>query len=287
MIQSLTFRHSAGLQIPIELLRLSALRKRDPGISTPTRLDFHILQFVTRGSGRHWLDGEPVELRPGEVLHIRPSQVHWFDGGAGHEAFLLLFLPEAAPDAGALESLNLHLTAPLTCTPDEFELLLGLLRKFERLQSKPGAIRPGHVGPWLLGAIIAAIADLLPQPHVGEQGSERGPLRLVHAFERLLEAHHASQRNLAWYVARLNTTARTLHRACQAVRGLSPKRLLDARIGLEAKRKLMLSADTVEAIAFSLGFSESTNFVKFFKRVSGQTPEEFRRTRAGRAAGRA
>jgi AraC-like DNA-binding protein len=47
---------------------------------------------------------------------------------------------------------------------------------------------------------------------------------------------------------------------------------------LEAKRQLAVTSDSVESIGLSLGFSEATNFVKFFRRVSGDTPAAFRST---------
>lgn len=112
----------------------------------------------------------------------------------------------------------------------------------------------------------------------------KGQVGLVHHFERLLEKHYASHRDLGWYVSQLHVTGRTLARASHAVRAVSPKHLIDARVALEAKRHLMVSATSVEQIAFSLGFTEATNFVKYFKRIVGQTPEGFRQTRMGREA---
>lgn len=71
-------------------------------------------------------------------------------------------------------------------------------------------------------------------------------------------------------------TTKTLSRACHQVRGLSPKKLIDGNLALEAKRNLVMGDHTVEEIALGLGFSEATNFVKFFKRITGRTPEVFR-----------
>jgi AraC-like DNA-binding protein len=45
---------------------------------------------------------------------------------------------------------------------------------------------------------------------------------------------------------------------------------------LEAKRLLAHSTASVAAVAHQLGFSEATNFVKFFRRNAGVTPKAFR-----------
>ncbi|MDB6106331.1 MAG: helix-turn-helix domain protein [Gammaproteobacteria bacterium] len=60
--------------------------------------------------------------------------------------------------------------------------------------------------------------------------------------------------------------------------------MIDRRVVLEAQRLLVHSGATSSAIGEELGFSESTNFVKFFKRQVGMTPEAFRRIHRGDGA---
>ncbi|MEU0515001.1 helix-turn-helix domain-containing protein [Amycolatopsis sp. NPDC006125] len=52
---------------------------------------------------------------------------------------------------------------------------------------------------------------------------------------------------------------------------MSAKRFLDERIALEARR-LATTDTTVAAPAAQLGFTEATNFVKFYRRLTGTTP---------------
>jgi AraC-like DNA-binding protein len=58
--------------------------------------------------------------------------------------------------------------------------------------------------------------------------------------------------------------------------GTNAKAFIASRISLEAKRLLVHTDVSVTLIAESLGFSEATNFIKFFKRETGCTPAEFR-----------
>ncbi|MFK8034005.1 MAG: helix-turn-helix domain-containing protein [Hyphomicrobiales bacterium] len=53
--------------------------------------------------------------------------------------------------------------------------------------------------------------------------------------------------------------------------------VLTARIKLEAKRQLANSEQRISAIVYALGFSEATNFSKYFYREVGLTPLVFRR----------
>ncbi|GAA3572971.1 hypothetical protein GCM10022222_66530 [Amycolatopsis ultiminotia] len=53
---------------------------------------------------------------------------------------------------------------------------------------------------------------------------------------------------------------------------MSAKRFLDERIALEARRRLVTTDSSVATIARELGFTEATNFVKFYRRLTGTTP---------------
>jgi len=66
--------------------------------------------------------------------------------------------------------------------------------------------------------------------------------------------------------------------APRAATGRSAKQLADDRVALQAKRLLAHSDLPVAAVSRALGFSEPTNFGKFFTRATGRTPGEFRRT---------
>ena len=82
---------------------------------------------------------------------------------------------------------------------------------------------------------------------------------------------------MAYYAQRLGYTTRTLARATADAAGVSPKIFIDARVLLEAKRLLVHTDLSVGRIAIHLGFSEPTNFTKFFCRHAGVSPEAFRK----------
>lgn len=53
--------------------------------------------------------------------------------------------------------------------------------------------------------------------------------------------------------------------------------MIDRRVALEAKRLLVHTDASSVAIGEQLGFTEPTNFLKFFRSRVGKTPEAFRR----------
>ena len=86
--------------------------------------------------------------------------------------------------------------------------------------------------------------------------------------------HHRPGRQ-ARLAARARAT-RTLTRHCERWAGASAKRLIDERVALEARRELAHGRLLVSRLSEVLGFAEPTQFEKFFRRVTGDTPAHFR-----------
>jgi AraC family transcriptional activator of pobA len=57
--------------------------------------------------------------------------------------------------------------------------------------------------------------------------------------------------------------------------------LIQQRLALEARRRLVFRAHPVQGIAAELGFKDPAYFSRFFRRHCGMSPAEFRRRQAG------
>ena len=276
-IQKVRYSHSKGSGTPIEVIRLSELRARklEIDICAPTRQDFHLLKFVTSGAGAHWVDFVRHEISAGDVLQVRPEQIHAFDAGSHHDALLLVFRPEAV-SADQIQRLAIHLTAPFHLNPKDFAFLLELIEFLLKVDQVPEPLRLTSMASGLLQAVLAGLDELYcRQSELLQSPAQHRASDLIFRFEQLLH-QQSERRGLIEFADALHVSAKTLARACHQIYGFSPKKLIDRHFTLEAKRKLMLGDASVEEIAFELGFSEATNFVKFFKRIAGQTPEAFR-----------
>ncbi|MGB2684580.1 MAG: helix-turn-helix domain-containing protein, partial [Olleya sp.] len=68
-----------------------------------------------------------------------------------------------------------------------------------------------------------------------------------------------------------------LNTICKATIAITAKQFIDQFVVLEAKRLLINSEIKSTELAYSLGFEESTNFVKYFKKHTGFTPNKFKK----------
>lgn len=278
-IQRIAFSHSVGKAGLVDVVRLSALRQRemDHSIYEPTKLDFHLMQFIVSGKGKHWSDFQPVGLQQGDVLIVRAGQVHAFDPDSDHESILLTFMPKALQQGHIPAPVRWAANTVLHPCAEDFGLMVDLLKVQELLDTRAQQLHSENVGPYLLGAILSCVSQVVGAQQSAFDGVEQKYQQIIHAFEELLDEHHTSTRSVSWYSSQLHVTPRTLTRACGRIRHQSPKQLIDSRVVLGAKRLLVTTASTVEAIGLELGFTEATNFVKFFKRAASCTPEEFRK----------
>mgnify|MGYP001765317632 CR=1 FL=1 len=102
-------------------------------------------------------------------------------------------------------------------------------------------------------------------------------------FRALVERRFAEHRPIGVYAAELGVTESRLDRAVRTVTGRSAFEVVQERLLLEARRKLVYIAAPVSKLAYELGFEDPAYFWRFFRRRTGMTPTEFRRAQRERA----
>ena len=273
------------LHASVEVLTFDALKLRlkSSVARRPSRLDFHQIMLVRGGEGTAMVDFAPYPCTRGALLHLRPGQVQRLpfaaDGRpAALDAVLLLFTADFPPPLPATrEVIDGFGPVGRSLSPGEFE---AFERTVLELEGEYRALRDGQSPDdallrQLLGALLIRMARLA-DPTGGSEPAALGTEVYV-GFRRELERSFATTRSVEDYAARLGYSPRTLTRACLAATGRSAKQLADARVALQAQRLLAHTDLPVAAIGRALGFTEATNFGKFFARETGRTPGEFRR----------
>jgi AraC-like DNA-binding protein len=95
-------------------------------------------------------------------------------------------------------------------------------------------------------------------------------------FKTLLDDNFIFHKKVSFYCQQMNITPKKLNQATSKIFGKTPKNIIDDRVLLESKRLLAHTSESIKEISFSLGFEEPTNFIKYFKRHTDNTPVEFR-----------
>ena len=272
-VPKVPFARRRGSSFGVEVLELSHLRARarrlDHSIYNAHRIEFHILFVVTGGPGRHMVDFQLHPAERGTLIWIAPGQIHRYDDALTLEGYLVLFQPEVC----GIKAPNFRWPASFEPPSSDFELLESLTRTMLGLEARNLTTSSDRLA-WRMLSAVLEIWGSTAAAHLASKGNR--PSREFEAFDALLEESFSEHRDLSWYARRLACSEKTLSRWCRRSVGIGAKAHIDQRVALEAKRLLVHTRQPVERIAMQLGFSESTNFVKFFKRIEGATPSRFR-----------
>jgi AraC family transcriptional activator of pobA len=250
-------------------------------LRTPHRALFYCILWILEGTPTHVVDFVPVPIQPGTYLFVGTGRVQVFDPVNRFKAKVLLFTDEFfRTDALAGRFLS---RTPLFNTFDstkQFMLraspqLVELWSLLEREEKATGdrfkpLLLKNHLENFLLQSEREAGIDGQKDNRTGNQEE------IFYSFKELIEEHFRDQKPVAFYLEKLRLSKKVLARTIEKLSGQTPKQLLDDRLLLEAKRLLIYDGDSGKTIGYSLGFSEPTNFIKYFKKHTGKTPLAFR-----------
>lgn len=281
------YRNPTRPGLRLEVLTLADVRDRLPGeeYRRVHRLDFHHLTLVHHGTGTLMVDFVDHPCRPGTLLHVRPGQVQRLPSGpdgrpADLDATSVLFTPDFPPRLPATVRVIDDPVGPTAWPlgPDDLDrfrrALTDIAAEYAAVPGQDPEITR-ELLRHLLAGILLRIARL-PAPEGDALPPAPAAAEPYRLFQHELERSFAELRRAQDYADRLGYSLKTLNRACQRATGHTAKQLIEARVALEAKRLLAHTDVPVAAISHRLGFTEPTNFSKFFTRAAGQTPGAFR-----------
>jgi AraC family transcriptional regulator, transcriptional activator of pobA len=243
-------------------------------VREPHRHAYHELIWVSEGSGRHLIDGEPVEFGPRTLTLIAKGQVHQFERADQVSGYVVRF------DDEWLSGSRRWMFSGQVCTPvtvpgedaDGFEALLELLRvEVER----PAGPESAELRRNLLTAALLW-AQRWRDAQLEGGGAASVDVQLHRRFLEALERDFTTSHEARHYAAELGVTTGTLSRTLTRLAGRTTKQLILERVLLEAARLLRFSDLSVKEIAARLGFSDQFAFSRAFKRQRGEAPLDFR-----------
>lgn len=266
VIRPVGFSSPVHAALPVEVVTLGRLIDRvgPEFLVRPDRPSFDIAMLVHSGTGTHTIDFEPIDLVPGRLLWTRPGQVQSWDPHSRVEATLVF-----SRTGGTAEVFERSSSCDLG--PDSLATAKGLIDTVSREQNRYRGDTPSAR---LMASVFSALEALFERAQTTE--STRTLPEPYIAFRTAIETGLGASHNARDYALNIGFSERTISRACQRVTGLTAKGVLNQRLLLEAKRLLAHTDLPASAIGAQLGFSEATNFGKFFLRHTAERPAEFR-----------
>ncbi len=262
-------RITHDLQTDFKLMSLCAISPREQA----HRHDFYVLIYVKEGYGVQHIDYNEVPIVPNRLHFIAPGKVHLWQGRC--EGYTMMFTPSYLQNAsGMLDGLfidfgdDVYIDIPHR-QREPFHALLDLLaNRYYEPQSSVALLRS------LLQTLLYFCADI---KHNCQKESRLQPDTRLLKIRQLIETHYKEAYDAETYAEKLSLTPQHLNRILKEHTGKTLGRLLKERRVLEAKRELIFTDKTVDAIGESLGFFDSSNFSKYFKSETSLSPSAFRK----------
>ncbi|MGE4451082.1 helix-turn-helix domain-containing protein [Castellaniella sp.] len=240
---------------------------------------FQVL-FLESGEVTVLLDGQARTLGPGQLVLVPQRVVHEFIFRPGSDGYILTLTYALLHGLCARFGLALSAaTDPGVLTLDADETGRHTALSFRQLDREYRGLHSPQRGPLLESLLSGILVWIHRQGYpagTAATGADPGSQHLAR-YARMIEAHHTRQHRVAWYAQRIGVTPAHLNAIVQALAGKSALELIHERLLLEARRELIYTPRTIGAISDSLGFADPGYFTRFFKRLAGVSPKDFRR----------
>jgi AraC family transcriptional activator of pobA len=244
----------------------------------------HLFQVlcIYRGGAELRVDASTASHRGCWLMTVPPGIVHGFDFRPGTDGVVLsLAVDMLGLDAGnevrsLLEALSddVHIvhSEPRSAGHRELRQYLQLL------QQELDAPRPCQriMLFSLVKLILVALQRRLLQAARSE-AAQSSRTTLTQRFRALVEDNYRRHWKVADYAARLHVSASTLNRACHEVLGCTAKNVVQQRLHIEAKRRLLYTHESLDQVSYALGYKDTPYFSRVFKSLEGVSPKTFRR----------
>lgn len=112
-----------------------------------------------------------------------------------------------------------------------------------------------------------------------EEGFTTAQQILLQKFIQLVNNFYIEKRTIEDYAAMLHVTPNYLSQSVKSASGKNALSYINNRLLSEAKSLIQFTDFDIAEIAYQLNFSDPANFGKFYKKHTGQTPIEFRKTK--------
>ena len=245
-------------------------------IKPPTplfRARYNFLLLFQNGGGKQQVDNEIIDLNPNDILFIREGHLNAIKSiHSGTEGYYIYIdsplLSQIFVDRALLHRLTFY---PKHSVPKAvMEWLCQCCQLI--LSQSSGNMYFEEIRCALLKAMILklaeASADALSKP---DRQSE-----ITMLFKELLYDNFTTNREVKFYADALAVSENYLNRCVSHITRKPPKQHITEMVIVQSKVLLQNRSKDIAQVAFDLNFSDPSYFGRLFKRVTRQTPTEYR-----------
>ncbi|MEL7118039.1 MAG: AraC family transcriptional regulator [Bacteroidota bacterium] len=272
-------KNKYGKELLVDVGRIEEIPKF---IITPELhlLTFYDVMIITEGSGFFSIDDERKAFQKGSVIISLPHQIRKWETKSAVKG-LVFFFEGVFLNEYFADEVFLNRFAIFDYNHPTFHFMLNdsdlakctwvfeeLVLEFDELKGDSSHI---------LRSLVYYIISLLDRIYRENlQLSTSSEPFIIHRFKQLLNQKIRQWHTVNEYAKAMQISHNHLNKYCKKHLNSTALKLIHDRLFLEAKRELTFSTHTISEIAYELNFSDVSNFNRFFKRLSGQSPKQYK-----------
>jgi len=264
------------------------IRKLDTNFSLDEdnhRHTYEELIWVKSGDGTQLIDNERLTIQANTLYLISNGQIHNFIEGKQMEAYVIGF------DHNFLKAYSPFPYATVSRLLDNFKTINALALKSPSLEELDIIVRQMHAEYAkpkktikkleILNCFLLILLNIIQRELPTFQGQLEKvatdyKFPIYQEFQQLIDLNFTEQHSLSFYTDKLGISARNLTSCTKIYTGKSAKQLIIVRLTTEAKRLLAFTSLSLKEIATTLGFEETSYFIRLFRIQTSQTPGTYR-----------
>lgn len=170
----------------------------------------------------------------------------------------------------------------LSVNGPEWKMLTALINNFKLYRPSGDKVRRELFVNSMVRAIIFTVLEmesddaehaLHDDPKSQYSQADQRFLTLVGLLKENVKEHH----DVIFYAKKLDISSKYLSDIIEKKCGMKAKELISRFLVSQIKQDIMLSGKSVKALAYEYCFADQSSFGKFFRKMTGQSPSEFKR----------
>jgi len=266
--------------LPFEIIAINKLYDRHKtkynDLFRCHRIQFNALLIIMSGKGIHNIDCNDYLLQAGTVLPLVKEQVHVFERELKIDGVIITFTDEFITENISkrylFHFLQLYHSPILQIDPENLHLLKPYFDLLFREQAAGSSYLKEDLIKTIFLSLLIQLKRLTPLEH-NLTDSQR--FRDFIQFKQLVSKDYAKTHNAKDYASQMGISYKYLNDVSKELSGKTAKAFIDNWLILEIKRNISEKRYSIKEIAFKTGFDEATNFIRFFKNHTGETPKDF------------
>lgn len=276
------FKTKYGDELLIDVVELNSIRKYMN--ETPVHsLTYYDITIITAGDGFFAVDGQTYGVKPGDVIFSRPGEIRTWDKENIDNGYALIFEEEFVlsffSDPGFMQEMlyfRMERITPILSLGNEMNTRITSLIISIKQEICTYPTKDKHLLRALLYEVLTLLNRAYKEANPVLEKKQKTKQVYVKQFADLVNSNFKENRSIQYYADKLCITPNHLNDVINQAMGINSKRYILNRTLLEAKKMLSYLDLSVTEIAEELNFDNTSYFIRFFRKQTGQTPLQYR-----------